>query len=222
MRGPGLARVAPAVVHPSRTLSHRSAGFTLLEALVVVAIIGISAAIAAPALTEAMADRRAGEAMHGLVRIGARARSEAMATGRAHVLVYTDASSGTAANGMVQLWRGRVNLCSTNNWGAIISGSCSADVDCVEALDMGTYDYGTHQVRMRLPGAGAATLCFQPDGEVLVSNVVGGTASPFGPNAPDGSPDAVRFTVDRLANGTIVGVQRVVVFPFGGTPRVAR
>ncbi|MCZ7681211.1 MAG: prepilin-type N-terminal cleavage/methylation domain-containing protein [Sandaracinaceae bacterium] len=209
------------MVHPSQTRSHRSAGFTLLEALVVVAIIGITAALAAPALSEAMADRRAGEAMHGLVRIGARARSEAMATGRAHVLVYTDASSGTPANGMVQLWRGRSNLCTANAWGTIISGACSADVDCLEALDMGTYNHGTHQVRLRLPGTGSGTLCFQPDGEVLVSRVVAGTATRFSTTAPDASIEGVTFTINRLVSGSAVGVQRRVVFPFGGSPRVA-
>src|SRR5690606_31833563 len=80
-------------------------GFTLMEAMVVVAIIGLSAAIAAPAISNAMANRRANEAQHALVRLGARARSEAMAYGRAHVLVYQ-----AGANGSAQLWRGRSNL----------------------------------------------------------------------------------------------------------------
>lgn len=186
-----------------------------------VAIIGISAAIAAPALSEAMADRRANEATHGLVRIGARARSEAMATGRAHVLVYSDASGGTTANGSVQLWRGRSNLCTANLWGDIITGACNTSVDCIDSLDMGVYNHGTHQVRMRLPSAGNATLCFQPDGEVLVSTAAGGVATRFSPNAPDGSLDAVRFTFQRLVSGTPAGVQREVVFPFGGTPRIS-
>lgn len=192
-----------------------------MEALVVIAIIGISAAIAAPALMQAMADRRAGEAMHALVRLGARARSEAMATGRAHVLVYSNASGGSPANGSVQLWRGRANLCATNNWGTIVTGTCAGNPSCLELLDMGQYNHGTHQVRLRLDGTAGATLCFQPDGELLVSNVVGGVGAPFVPTAPDGSLEAVRFTITRLVDGSPEGVQRAVVFPFGGNPRVA-
>jgi type II secretory pathway pseudopilin PulG len=189
-----------------------------MEAMVVVAVIAISAALAAPAISEAMADRRATEAAHGLVRIGARARAEAMAYGRAHVLVYTDASSGSpATNGRVQLWRGTVNLCGANDWTTIIGTSCAGNPNCVDELDMGTYNHGSHQVQLRLPGAGAAYLCFQPDGELLVST--GGGA--FSPTPPAGA-DAVRFTINRFLNGGVDGVQRVVVFPFGGTPRIQR
>lgn len=188
-----------------------------MEAMVVVAIIGITAALAAPALSIAMADRRAGEASHSLVRIGARARSEAMAYGRAHLLVY---GTGSGPNGSVQLWRGVSNLCSANNWGAIVTGACGSggSPNCVDVLDMAAYDHGTHQVRMQLQGApGGAFLCFQPDGELLVS-VGGGN---FSPTAPAGA-DAVRFRIDRLVNGGVEGVSRTVVFPFGGTPRIAR
>ncbi len=206
------------MVSSRRARGRRNAGFTLMEAMIVVAIIAISAALAAPAIGEAMADRRANEATHALVRIGARARAEAMAYGRAHVLVYTDASSGTpASNGSVQLWRGTVNLCNANNWTTIITGTCDSSPSCIQGLDMGTYNHGSHQVRMRLPGASGAFLCFQPDGEMLVST--GGGS--FAPTAPAGT-EAVRFTIDRLLDGGTEGVQRVVVFPFGGSPRIQR
>lgn len=206
------------MVHPTRRFAPR-AGFTLMEAMIVVAVIAITAALAAPAISEAMADRRATEATHALVRIGARAHAEAMAYGRAHVLVYSTQSSG-GTNGRVRLWRGTVNLCGANDWTSIITSSCAGNPSCVDQLDMGTYDHGSHQVRLRLPGAtDSAFLCFQPDGEVLVSTG-GGT---FTPTPPAGSgSDAIRFTIDRLLNGGTEGVQRVVVFPIGGTPRIQR
>lgn len=80
---------------------------------------------------------------------------------------------------------------------------------------MARYDYPSNQVEMRLLGAGTATLCFQPDGEMLVSN--GGN---FTATAPAG--DMPTFTLQRLSSGAPVGVVRRVVFPFGASPRLVR
>ncbi len=185
--------------------------------MAVVAIIAITAALAAPAISEAMSDRRANEAMHALVRIGAKARSESMAYGRAHVLQYADTSTGPAPNGSLRLWRGNLNLCTATNWNAIMVGDCADNPNCIDALDMGTYSYSTHQVRMRMPNAGSALVCFQPDGEMMVAS----NGGLFGFAPPSGA-DGVLFTITRLVGTTPQGVQRSVVFPFGGTPRVIR
>lgn len=199
------------MLHRASLQQRRNAGFTLLEALIVIAVIGITAALAAPALGVAMADRRAGDATHALVRIGARARSESMVLGRAHVLAFDG-----AGNGRVQLWRGRSNLCNANNWATIIAGACAGNLNCLEALDMTSYDHGHHQVRMQLVGA-PNLLCFQPDGEVLFS---AGTAARFNPLA--GAAEGVQFNIDRLEGGSPAGVRRQVVFPLGGSPRIVR
>lgn len=193
----------------------RRAGFTLLEAMVVVAIIGMTAALAAPALSEAMATRRANEASYALVRIGAQARAAAMAYGRAHLLRFSNTSGGSGSDGRVQLWRGQLNLCSANDWSTLITGTCSGSQTCVGQLDMGSYDFGTHRVRMRITGATAADLCFQPDGEMYVAASGGVWAA----TAPSGT-GGVLFTFQRLVSGSPDGVVRRVVFPFGGSPRV--
>ncbi len=193
-------------------------GFTLLEAMTVVAIVGITAALAAPAMMSSIANRRAGEATHSVVRIGARARSEAIGFGRAHVLTFTERSSGPGGNlGTLQLWRGRFDRCSANDWTAIIGASCVGNPDCVDSLDMGTYAHTTNRVQMRLVGAAAGSICFQPNGDMFFAGAGGlwGTAPPVG-------ADAISFRLRRLTNSSPTGVDRFVVFPFGGTPRISR
>lgn len=187
-----------------------------MEMLVVVAIIAITAAIAAPAIGSQMAERRVNEAAYGLVRQGARARSEAMAYGRAHLLRYSQSSFGVGgANGSVQLWRGRLSGCSTNDWPSIINGPCESDRDCVDDLNMGNYSFSSQHTEMRVPGATSVDLCFQPDGDMLAS-IDGGA---FAAVPPSGS-DAISFRLRRISNGTPAGVERWVAFPFGGAPRL--
>lgn len=179
-----------------------------------VAVIAISAALAAPAISRTMADRRAVEATQGLIRIGARARGEAMAYGVAFLLRYARASTG-GNNGRVELWRGNVDRCSANDW-STLAGTCAGNPRCVSSHDMGTYVYPSHSVRMRLTGADAADLCFEPHGDMFVS-----TGGAFATVPPSGA-DAVLFTFDRLEGTRVAGVQRRVVFPFGAGPRMAR
>ena len=185
--------------------------------LAVVALIAIATALAAPALMNAMANRRATEATHAVVRIGARARSEAVAYGRAHVLTYRSTSSGGGSYGTLELWRGRTDRCSANNWPGIITGSCSTNLDCIDSLDMGTYAFPTNRVRLQLDGASAGSMCFQPDGDSFYAAPSGlwGTTPPAG-------VDAVQFRVQRLTSGTATGVDRFVVFPFASSPRIRR
>lgn len=189
------------------------AGFTLMEMMVVVAIIGISAALAAPALSEAMANRRANEATQTLVRVGARARSEAMLYGRAHLMMFSLADRGT-----VTTWRGRVDLCSANAWDTIVTGgACETLPDCLDTAPMSAFGTATNVVEMTMDTP--AALCFQPNGEMFRSSAGLGRAMGWSTLGINGG---VRFTFQRKQSGVSVGVPRIVVFPLGGTPRVVR
>lgn len=189
-----------------------------MEMLTVIAIIAITVGLAAPAMMNAGANRRANEAQHAVVRIGARARSEAIAYGRAHVLSFRTTSSGRGGTfGTLELWRGRVDRCASNNWGALLVGSCNGNDDCVESLDMGRYAYPTHRVQLRMEGAANGTLCFQPNGEMFFAGPGG-----LWRDVPPAGADAVRFRLRRLSGGSPTGVDRFVIFPFGSTPRIQR
>ncbi len=66
----------------------RQAGFTLIELATVVAIIGIFAAIAAPQLSQWLANQRVKSAARDLGNIFTIARSEAIRTGNNHVVFF--------------------------------------------------------------------------------------------------------------------------------------
>jgi len=189
-----------------------------MEMMVVVALIAVTAALAAPALMNSVANRRANEAQHAVVRIGAHGRSSAVAYGRAHVLTYVQNSTGTGGDyGTLELWRGVSDRCAENDWGTIITAACQTDVNCIDSLDMGAYAYPTHRVELRLMGASNGSICFQPDGEQYFA-AGGGLWN----TTPPAGQDAVQFRVRRESRGSTTGVDRFVVFPFGGTPRIDR
>jgi prepilin-type N-terminal cleavage/methylation domain-containing protein len=183
-------------------------GFTLVELMVVVAIIAIMAAGIAPAITSALADGRAGNAAVDLVRLGGRARSETTFSGLAHVLSYMAGQNGGL--GVVQLLRGVNNRCNSQTWGA---GSA-----LIDRVDMTFYNFGnTHVIDVkRTDGATAQIqICYQPDGAMMIRAGGSGTFT-----APVNA--GVGFTITRSVDGTTRGVPRQVFFPYGGTARLDR
>ena len=199
-----------------------SAGFTLLEMMTVVAIIGITAGLAAPAMMSSIANRRAGEATHAVVRIGARARSEALAYSRAHLLTFVPTSTGPDSYGTFELWRGRIDRCAANDWSTLLTGSCATNPDCIDSLDMGTYAHPTNRVRVQLEGSVRGALCFEPSGDMYYANTPPGAGGSIWSSTPPAGRGGVEFSVDRMTNGARTGVTRRVVFPFGATPRIRR
>ena len=103
-----------------------SAGFTLLELMVVVIMIGVLVSLAIPSISTQLRDRRTNQAAHQVALIYRQARALAMGRGSA-VLVHFD--SGTVTQGRIEL-RESIDVnpakcltlpatsCSLANWNA--------------------------------------------------------------------------------------------------------
>ncbi|MFW6050782.1 MAG: prepilin-type N-terminal cleavage/methylation domain-containing protein [Myxococcota bacterium] len=200
-------------LQPQRKVPSRSAGFTLIELAIVVLVIAVVAGLAAPAISQAMNERRASEATLDVVRLGRHARSAAAAYGRAHLLRFVDQNLGR-----IEAYRGRNNRCN-QDWGAIAGGGCANNPDCVDSLDMEGARFRTSSFDIQLAAAdfGSVDICYEPSG---VMRWRAGTAGPFlGTNRIGGG---MRFTLTPRVGGTPQGVVRRVVLPLGGDARVVR
>ena len=195
---------------PARRRGRALAGFTLIELMVIVTIVMIIAALAAPGMMRGMAINRAQRGVGQLARIGRRARSEAQIYGRAYVLRY----AGPATAGRYELWRGLNDGCRTNPWATIITaGGCDAnDPDCADVFDAAQFSSSAHRIAIVAP---TPDLCFQPNGDMFVGSATGTFTMA---NA------AVRVQLDRFDGGVAGGAtpveSRWVVFPPLAAPRV--
>ncbi len=195
-------------------------GFTLIEMLIVVAIIAVTAALAAPAMHSAAWERKNNQAALDLVRVGRRARSSAIAYGRAHVVRFDDASG----NARFRVFRGISSACNSavNDWNGTIvpAGECGASASfCVDWLDLGDSAWVSGSsaiVASRDDGGGTfLDICYEPRGKVLYRQSTGDRFTST--NTVNGG---FVFRFDREEDGTVTGVSRRVVLPLGGDARL--
>jgi type II secretory pathway pseudopilin PulG len=183
--------------------------------MVIVTIIGIMAAIAAPGMMRAMQVNRAQRATMDVARLGRAGRSDALSFGRAYLVARVPGATG---RGRVELWRGITDTCRTNPWAAIMAtgGGCLGtppSTDCVDYVDMDHYSTTSGWVTLTTPGP--TWMCFEPDAELWVSNGGAGFTQP---------PTGVLLTLQRFdsASGGIPLESRGILFPLTSAPRTQR
>lgn len=206
-------------------------GYTLVELMIVVSIIGISAAAAAPAFSRAMAENRASQAVRELVRMGRRARSETAAYLRAHLVWIQPAANG----GTVSLIRGRTNSCLLENWNNLFTttGPCGgAGAACLETVSFADEQYrGVYFTEMMFepmvsgimqpPASTATAICYTPSGVVLHDQPGSlGAVNLREANNNNSAPGGYRFVIRLLdEDGKRHGLVRRMVFPLGAAAR---
>jgi prepilin-type N-terminal cleavage/methylation domain-containing protein len=221
-------------------LPRRTAGFTLIELMVVASIMSIILLAFRASFTKAIANKRAIAAAAELVRLGRRGRAEAMGLQRAHLL-YVD-PSGANGLGIASLLRGNSTHCDLDDWEAF-QKLCTANNGipaqgsaCVEYLDLSQsrWRHEPHDIRIRaissgqeanassymvagLIEGGVRSLCYEPWGGVQWSVTALGPAMAFDWHGTNqAASGAFSWTVG------LAGIAPVLSFPLGGAPRRLR
>jgi prepilin-type N-terminal cleavage/methylation domain-containing protein len=155
-------------------------GFTMVELMVVVAIVGLLAAIAVPTLLEYGSERRGREVSRQLTSHLRGLRSLSTTTGRAFVVRITEGDLNTA-RGMLQVYPSLDNRCS----------NAQVAPDPNLSFNLTTLGRENVQIVHMSPNSGASLrLCFRPDGSVV--NLSGKPVTRDASSATDGCTESAQ------------------------------
>jgi prepilin-type N-terminal cleavage/methylation domain-containing protein len=208
-----------------------SSGFTVIELMIALVIIGIMAATIAPSLTEVVADNRQASAAMDIVRLARHTRAQANATGTAHLLRYnaTNAAAGAFELGTISTYVGMNSKCMQTPWPQTFVPAVGSGQGPVDLFHMGDYnptdgetaphaaDGNRHVIALTSQFASTAgavlaetRICYQPNGDIYTGTNGALTIQ----TAP------VLITIARTINGAARGQTRQVLFPVGGNARL--
>lgn len=209
-------------------------GFTLIELMIVITIMGSMVAMIAPGLSEFMADARAASASEGLVRLTRHMQARTQQSGLAHMLVFSSSYDDGGGLGVVRVYEGMNNHCRQTPWLQTINGTVANGHAPVDMLDLSLSQFNPgkpsptiddrdrHVVSLRVAGAvgapDAAIICIEPGGGVWE----GASSSTAGAGFVFTKPltsKAIEFTISRKLNGARRGRDRMVVFSTSGLAR---
>jgi prepilin-type N-terminal cleavage/methylation domain-containing protein len=207
----------------------RREGLTLVELMVVLAVMGVLVSAALPSMSDGFADRRVAMVARDVVSLFQRARYMSMAYGRAHQVAYmNDSGTGLTSQAYAfETYRGTGGACSLTSF-ENIGGIEIDDLDCdnagnwrcVDHMYANTYDADPADDQIvRVDGWQNSTYCYEAgsNNQVFIDTVL--YASWQAANAQAGHG----FVVYREVGGNAEGVARKILIPLGsGSPRIVR
>lgn len=207
--------------------SKRQAGFTILELMIVVFIVGIVVMAIAPSLMEVLAHGRAKAGMQEVLRLARRARWKALVTGTPHAVMLQGTGTGF---GTATLYKGMGTRCDRVGWAqaSALAVSLTEHFDFAtlnpNAVNTTTPDTFIISLRPLVNNVAVASVlvCHQPNGESYFGVPVGGALTVQRQRVD------IEARIGLALDGSVVGVPteaealrlRRIIFPPGNMPLV--